>query len=34
MKMLNWMQYGMIICGILGLTILGIYVLGSTVFKG
>lgn len=34
MKMMNWMQYGMIIVGIIGITILGIYVLGSTVFKG
>lgn len=33
MKLLNWMQYGMIIIGIIGITILGIYVLGSTVFK-
>jgi len=33
MKKMNWMQYGMIICGMLGMVILGIYVLASTVFK-
>jgi hypothetical protein len=33
MKMMNWMQYGMIICAIMGMTILGIYILHTVVFK-
>jgi hypothetical protein len=33
-SLVNWMQYGTIIMGILGILVLGIYVLASTVFKG
>jgi hypothetical protein len=33
MKMMNWMQYGIIICAIMGMTILGIYILYTVVFK-
>jgi hypothetical protein len=33
MKMMNWMQYGIIICAIMGMTILGIYILKTVVFK-
>ena len=33
-SLVNWMQYGTIIIGILAVLIIGIYVMASTVFKG